>query len=266
MEPGEAARPRAPQRLIRYFVALIAMVGAGIVLLAVRDSSPTEEVAHFERTFAPEYVGTVYFTLTADSAKPRQVTVRWGRLRRSFEHRSPSPVTYTVEKGVGKERADPLFVDVDPPADIVFNFGEAPPGAVNLSAEPWEALPHNSGVAPPRPANADSATATAAVDESVSYGGVDVAGIGLRSTPRLSADRLLALKHGEVHPVRCWVRGEAMTNSNLADPADDHAAYSSDIWWRIDTANASGFIADVWFSRRGTSDKLNLPECAAGGR
>lgn len=263
MESDEAGRPRARRRLIRYLVAIVAMVGAGAVLLAVRGSSPTDEAAHFEQTYSPEYVGTVYFTLTANSDKPRQVTVRWGRLRRSFEHRSASPVTYTVEKGVGKERSDPLFVDVDPPADILFNFGEAPSGAVNLSAEPWEALPYNSGVAPPRPANADSATATAAVDESVSYGGVDVAGVGLRVAPALAAERSVALKHGEVHPVRCWVRGQAMTNSNLADPADDHAAYSSDIWWRIDTPTAKGFIADVWFSRRGMSDKLNLPECAA---
>lgn len=266
METGEAGKPRPWRRLVRYVVALVAMVAAGVVLLVSRGSSPTEEIAHFERTYAPEYVGTVYFTLTANSAKPRQVTVRWGRLRRVFEHRSTSPVTYTIEKGVGKERSDPLFVDVDPPADIVFSFGEAPAGAVNLSAEPWEALPYSSGVAAPRPANADSATATAAVDESVSYGGVDVAGIGLRSAPALSADRLVSLKHGEVHPVRCWVRGQAMTNSNLADPADDHAAYSSDIWWRIETATSPGFIADVWFARRGTSDKLNLPECAPGGR
>lgn len=254
---------RSPRHIIRYLVACVAMVGAGVVLLAARDESPTGEAAHFEHTFSSDYVGTVWFTLSADSSKPRQVTVRWGRLRRTFEHRDSEPVTYTVEKGVGKERSDPLFVDVNPPADVVFSFGEKPPGSVNLSSEPWEALPYSPGVPSARPANADSATAAASVDESVSYGGVDAAGIGVRKAPELAAERLAVVKHGEVHTVRCWVRGQAITNSNLADRADDNAAYSSDIWWRIETPTVDGFIADVWFARRGTSDKLNLRECAS---
>jgi hypothetical protein len=241
------------------------MVSAGAVLLVMGDAPGSTDAAHFEHAFSPEYVGTVWFTLSTESAKPRAVTVRWGRLRRTFEHRSSTPITYTVEKGVGKERSDPLLVDVNPSADVIFNFGEAPVGAVNLSAEAWEALPYNSGVAPPRPANADSPTATAAVDESVSYGGVDVAGIGLRRAPQLAAERFTAVRHGEVHTATCWVHGQAMTNSNLSDPADDNAAYSSDIWWQIQSAEGSGFIADVWFSRRGLTDKLNLPECPSGG-
>jgi hypothetical protein len=236
------------------------------VLVVVRGSRATGEGAHFEHTFAPEYVGTVWFTLSVDSAKPRQVTVRWERLRRSFEHRSTTPVTYLIVKGVGKERSEPLFVDVSSAADVIFNFGDPPSGAIDLSAQPWEALPYNSGVAPPRPANADSATATAAVDESVSYGGVDVAGIGVRQAPQLAADKLGVVKHGEVYPATCWIRGQVLTNGNLSDPADDNAAYTSDLWWRIQTPTVNGFIADVWFSRRGTTDKLNLPECTDAGQ
>jgi hypothetical protein len=264
-EPDEAASTRAPRHIVRFVAALVAVVCAGAVLLAVRQSPATAKAVHFEHTFAADYVGTVWFTLSADSAKPRQVTVRWERLRRSFEHRTAAPVTYTIEKGVGKERSEPLFVDVSTSADVTFNFGKSPAGAVDLSAQPWEALPYNSGVAPPRPATADSPTATAAVDESVSYGGVDVAGIGLRGAPQLAADRLGAVRHGEVYPATCWVRGQMLTNGNLSDPADDNAAYSSDIWWRIQTAATTGYIADVWFSRRGTTDKLNLPECASVG-
>lgn len=242
------------------------MVCAGAVLLVVRQSPATSTAAHFEHAFPDDYVGTVWFTLTADSAKPRQVTVRWERLRRSFEHRSSTSATYAIEKGVGKERSEPLFVDVSTSAEVTFNFGKAPDGAVDLSAQPWEALPYNAGVASPRPANADSATATAAVDESVSYGGVDVAGIGVRGAPQLAADRLGSVKHGEVYTASCWVRGQMLTNGNLSDPADDNATYSSDIWWRIESPTVTGFIADVWFSRRGTSDRLNVPECGSVGR
>lgn len=261
-ELDQPTHARASRRITRFVAACVAMVCAGAVLLVVRQSPATGTAAHFEHTFPDDFVGTVWFTVAVDSAKPRQVTVRWERLRRSYEHRSATPVTYTVEKGAGKERSEPLFVDVSTAADVTFNFGKAPAGAVDLSAQPWEVLPYNSGVAPPRPANADSATALAAVDESVSYGGVDIAGIGLRMKPELAADRLGAVKHGEVYPATCWAHGQLLTNGNLSDPADDNASYSSDIWWRITTPAVSGFIADVWFSRRGTSDRLNLPECA----
>jgi hypothetical protein len=260
---GALSSRASRRRVLRFVAACVAMICAGAVLLVVQKA-PASKAAHFEHAFADDYVGTVWFTLSVDSAKPRQVTVRWERLRRSFEHRNGSPVTYAIEKGVGKERSEPLFVDVSGAADVTFSFGKAPDGAVDLSAQPWEALPYNSGVAAPRPANADSATAQAAVDESVSYGGVDIAGIGLRSRPELAGDRLGAVKHGEVYPATCWVRGQTLTNGNLSDPADDNASYSSDVWWRIATPVTTGYISDVWFSRRGTSDRLNLPECAPG--
>lgn len=261
--PDEAMAAGAPRKLRRFVAACGAMVCAGGVLLAMRNAPAPSKAAHFEHVFPDDYVGTVWFTVSADSPSARQVTVRWERLRRSFEHRSAMPMIYSIEKGVGKERSGPLLVDIKPAADVTFNFGKAPTGSVDLSAQPWEALPYSSGVAPPRPANADSTVAMAAVDESVSYGGVDPSGIGLRAAPELAAERVGVVKHGAVYPAGCWVHGQLLTNSNLSDPADDNAAYSSDIWWRIQTSNASGFIGDVWFSRRGLTDKLNLPECGS---
>lgn len=244
-----------------FVVACVAMVAAGAVLFVIKDRPPSPKSAHFEHVFPKEYVGTVWFTISTPKSDPRQVSVRWQRLRRTFEHRSGSAVTYVIEKGAGPERSEPLLVEVTPSAAVTFNFGKAPADAVDLSAQPWEALPYNSGVAPPRPANADWPKATAAVDESVSYGGVDPSGIGLRPEPVLTASRVGVVKHGEVYPALCWVRGQVLTNSNLSDPADDNVAYTSDIWWRIETPTTTAFISDVWYSRRGMSDKLNLAEC-----
>lgn len=264
MEDSDRMAPvRASRRVARFIAACVAMVCVGAVLLVVRDRPPSDRAVHFEHAFPPDYVGTVWFTVSANSITAREVTVRWERLRRTFEHRSAEPVTYTIEKGVGKERSEPLFVDISSAADVTFNFGKAPIGAVDLSSEPWEALPYNSGVALPRPANADSVTAMAAVDESVSYGGVDPSGIGLRKGPELAADKLGVVKHGEVYAATCWVHGQELTNGNLSDPADDNAQYTSDIWWQIQTPTITGFISDVWFSRQGTSGKMNLPECAS---
>lgn len=257
---GSADRRRAP--VVTFALALTAVMAAGAVLLVVRDRPGASKAAQFEQPFPDEYVGAVWFTLSAGDDEPRQVTVRWQRLRRAFEHRRAQPVTYVVMKGAGKERSEPLQVDVKPAADVSFNFGKPPDGSVDLSSEPWEALPYSSGVAPPRPANADSRTATAAVDETVSYGGRDGAGIGLRRSPELAAERVAILNQGEVHTALCWRKGQLMTNSNWSDPADDAAAYTSDIWWYIDTPAGKGFIADVWFARRGSADKLNLPECS----
>jgi hypothetical protein len=57
----------------------------------------------------------------------------------------------------------------------------------------------------------------------------------------------------------CWASGDRLTNGFPERPL---GAYSSDVWFRVATGSGSGFIPDVRFSRRGNSDRLNLPRCS----
>lgn len=263
MGSEEAGARRRRPRALGFFVGAVAVAAAAIAVATVTgDGEPAPAPASFRHQYPAEYVGAVWFTVAAPDADPRRVTVRWQRLTRTFEHRSVAPVTYRVLKGAAKERAAPILVDVDQDADVTFSFGDVPAGAVDLSAQPWDVLPFNSGVASPRPANADSLTAQAAVDESVSYGGMDLTGIGVRPEPQLAIAPFTRVNHSSVYPATCWRTGQTLTNGNLEDPADDKASYSSDIWFRISTPQGDGFISDVWFSRRGATDKMNLPPCA----
>ncbi|MGQ0519609.1 MAG: hypothetical protein ACT4PX_00475 [Actinomycetota bacterium] len=267
MEASSGTGGGLGRRFAWFGLAVAAVAAAAIVVVSVRDGGTEAGSAHFERTFPDSYVGTVWFSVAGSADQPHQVTVTWGRLQRTFEHRGPGAATYVVTKGVGKERSGPLVVNVDPAADVTFNHGDAPPEGKDLSSTPWTALPHSSGVQAPRPANADSRVAWAAVDESVSYGGMDPSGIGVRPEPRLEGvDAFTRANHGTVYPVHCWSTGQAMTNSNWSDPADDNAAYNSDIWWWIETPEGRGYVPDVWLARRGTTDKLNLAQCPEGPR
>lgn len=262
---GDGSERRRPRALGVVVAAVTVAVAAAVVAVVSNDDDPPPEPTTFEHQYASDYVGEVWFTVATTDGSPRQVTARWQRLVRTFEHRSAEPVIYRVLKGAGKERAAPLLVDVEGGGEVSFSFGEVPVGAVDLSAQPWEVLPFSSGVVPPRPANADAPTAQAAVDESVSYGGMDLTGIGVRPEPQLAATPFTRVNHGGVHAASCWRTGQQLTNSNLEDPADDGAAYTSDVWFRIATPEGEGFISDVWFSRRGTTDRMNLPPCPEAG-
>lgn len=256
-----SARPRgrAPTGLL---VAGTVLVAAALAALAVRDRPGGSGPAlHFERSFPDEFVGTVWFTVEAQDDSPRTVTATWQVLQRRFEHRGRGPTTYLVTKGAGVERAGPLVIDVDPGAKVTFSFGTAPPGAIDLSSQPWRVLPTTTGTVPPRPANADAATATASVDENVSYGGRDSTGIGVRPEPDLAVERLTRVAHATVLTASCWRTGQEITTGNLADPADDDATYTSTVWFMVETPAGPGLIPDAWFSRRGLTDKLNLPPC-----
>ncbi len=257
-------RPRF--RGLGFLIAAGAVAAAAVAVAVVtREDPPPPLPLTFEHSYPDEYVGAVWFTISTPDADARDVTVRWQRLSRTFEHRSADPVTYRVLKGAGKERSAPMMVEIEMGGDVSFGFGEVAPGAVDLSARPWDVQPFSSGVAAPRPANADSPTARAAVDESVSYGGMDLTGIGVRSEPQLAVAPFTRINHGSVFTATCWRGGQELTNSNFEDPADDGAAYTSDVWFRISTPEGEGLISDVWFSRRGTTDKMNLPPCPGTG-
>lgn len=215
METGRLNVGGGTRRTIVWFaLATIAIVASAAVILSFGGDGVDAESEHFERTFPDDYVGTVWFTF-AKSKRARQVTATWGRLQTSFVVPGGSGGTYLITKGAGKERAAPLQVDVEPATELTFNYGEAPPGGLDLSASPWNVLPYDSGAEPPRPANADSPRAFAAIDESVSYGGQDPTGIGVRHAPRREVAPFATVHHGQVFAVECWSLGEELTNSNL---------------------------------------------------
>jgi hypothetical protein len=205
---GAAAGRRRSAWWIGFAVAATAVaVLAAVVTWRARQAPP---LAQYEHVFPDEYVGTVWFTVQPedDEDRQRQVRVAWGRLGTSFVSVEAGPVTYLVTKGAGNGiRTEPLQVSVDPGARVTFGYGEAPAGARDLSATPWEAAPASSGVAPSEPARGDSTMARAAVDESVSYGGHVVEGVGAREAPTRESERVTLVWHGEVHEADCWVQG-----------------------------------------------------------
>jgi hypothetical protein len=244
-------------------VVIAAAVGVG---WASARSGGAAASSRFEHTFPPDYLGSVWFTVAVDDDADTSVTAQWGVLRRSFVHQGPTPKTYFFERGVLDERQMPLRVEADRRVTVTFGHGVAPTEGIDIGDVPWEVLPFSHGTVPARPATADSATATASVVESVSYGGpVPAAGIGVREEPILSVPPFTRVNHGQTYEASCWVVGDPINNENSADPSDDANAYRSDIWWRIVTPAGEGFISDVWFSRRGNSDRLNLAECAESG-
>jgi len=236
-------------------VAVLTLVLVGLALGA-REEPPLR----VEHLFPGDYIGPVWLTVSTDDGDPRTVVVEWGRLRTTFVHESAEPLTYFFDRGGLDGRKGPLLVDVSPPADVTFGYGVPDPEAVNIGDTPWDVLPVNEGTTPARPANADDPYATASVNEWVSYG-LEVFGVGVRPAPDYATEKMTVVTHGETYRARCWVRGQEVTNGNYADPSDDGAQYTSDVWYEIETPEGWGFIPDAFFARRAETDHLNLPEC-----
>ncbi len=239
-------------------VAVLATVALGALAWVSRDDS--QETVQFEFTFPDDYIGTVWFTIDPPDDRDRQVTVEWGRLRTSFVHVGDEPATYFFDRGGLDGRLGPLLVEVSPPAEASSSYGAPPIGGIDIGATPWEVIPVVEGTIPPEPANSGKAYARASVNEWVSYG-LNVVGVSIRTEPRLGSEKIGVVKHGEVYEARCWTTGEQITNGNYADPSDDNAQYTTDVWYLIDTPQGSGYISDVWFARRANASRLNLPEC-----
>ncbi|MEZ5231604.1 MAG: hypothetical protein R2749_02690 [Acidimicrobiales bacterium] len=258
--PTPAPPPAGGGRRAAALLAGAAMVVAAVLLTAFLLRGGDEEPARFEHTFPSDYIGTVWITVTADDGGEHTVELEWARLTTTVPHEGTR--TYFFVRGVGQERDLPLEVTVDPPAEVTFGYGDQPPDGVDIGATPWDVLPWNEGTAPNRPANADTRTATATVNETSSYGGPPIDdGVGVRARPLLDEPAFARIKHGVELTTDCWVEGQRITNGNDADPSDDGATYTTTVWWRVTVEGQVGFITDAWFSRAGNDDKLNLPNC-----
>ena len=117
---------------------------------------------------------------------------------------------------------------------------------------------------PPLPAGPRRPWAEASVDETDTWG-LRLLGVPLRDGPHVMAGLVGTVAHGDRLRATCWARGDLLTN---AFPENRRGAYDSDVWYRVEAAGRSAFIPDVRFGRRGTTDRLGLPQCAppAGGR
>jgi hypothetical protein len=252
------------RKSVNAFVAgvLLATVAASGAFVATRGRSTNGGAKRFEHKFAKDYLGTVNVGITGPAKKDTMVTLTWGQLRTTFPYSGPERKEYFFERGVLDERQSNLVVTADQPISIDFSAEPAHKEGIDIGATPWQPLAFSHGTVPARPANADSPTATASVDETVSYGGpVPGPGISIKEHPAFGGNKLDVVHLGESFPATCWVTGVVVTNSNYSDPSDDLAAYTTPIWWFVETKKAKGFISDVWFARRANTDKLNLAEC-----
>lgn len=242
---------------VRALLGTTAVVGIiALATLATGESDPLE----LTHTFPDDYLGPVWVEIGADGTTSHEVTVRWGRLSTTFTHEGPGTETYHFDRGtIVYGRSGPLEVTVDPPADVTFDHGPVPIGGIDIGATPWEAEPEQE-VGRNRPAAADRPLAAGVVNEYISYGLV-VEGVGIYSGPAHETDLVGVVHHGDTLDADCWVEGPEITNSNLEDPADDLAAYTSTVWFHVQGPEGPGYIPDAFFSRSGTSDRMNLPEC-----
>ncbi len=253
--PGTARRTP----WVRAGIAVVIVLGvAAMAAMALREAQPVR----LSERFPADYVGPVWLTLEGDD-RSYEVRVEWGRLSRSFTHTGPEERTYFFDRGTAiYGRSGPLQVEVTPGTDVEFGFGPAPAGGIDVGGEPWDVapIPTEDRVGPNRPASADDPLASAEVDETITYG-LLVEGVGVRAAPDLEAETVTMVRHGDRLDARCWVEGQQMTNSNLQDPSDDAAAYTSRVWFLVDTPEGEGFIADAWFSRSADDGRLGLEEC-----
>lgn len=258
-DPGRSAPPATRRHTPALRVVLTAVATIGVVVLATWAYG-TDRSGRFEELFPADYVGPVWLTLAPDEARTYEVELRWGRLSTEFTHTGPGDATYYFDRGTAIYGRDgPLQVEVSPRVDVTFGFGPAPPGGIDLGARPWTVEPERR-VGANRPATQDRPVASAVVNEYVTYGLV-VEGVGVHTAPSRDAERVTNVRHGQRLDARCWSEGQQVTNSNLQDPSDDAAAYTSRVWYLVETTEGEGFLPDVWFARDGDTGRLNLPPC-----
>ncbi len=251
----EGRSTRSGRGMGRFVVGALVVAGVvAISTLALRADGPVM----LEESFPADYVGPVWLTMSGD-ARDYAVSLEWGRLSTSFTHTGPRQETYFFDRGTAVYgRSGPLMVTVDPEVEVDFGFGPEPPGGINIGGQPWavaDAEPVGDNV----PAEGPGELAEGVVDETITYGLV-VEGVSVWDQPTRDGERVTMVRHGERYDARCWTEGQLITNSNLADPSDDDAAYDSTIWWFIDTPEGSGYIPDAWFARD-QEDLLGLDEC-----
>jgi len=97
------------------------------------------EVSH---EFPASYGGQVWVTINAGDDAPRSVTIRWGPWERRLVHESDGPVSYWFTKNPPKPGDEnvPTTVRIEPAADVDFDQGTPPVGAVDASTG-WDPAP-----------------------------------------------------------------------------------------------------------------------------
>lgn len=131
--------------------ALVAVLhGPGSDDSDARRDSPQrlDEPTEVTHEFPAGYVGQVWVTITAPDAAPREVTISWGPWNKHLVHRSAEPKTYWFTRDAATSEADniPATVHVEPGAEVTFDQGMVPVGAVDASIG-WERSPTEEAVA-----------------------------------------------------------------------------------------------------------------------
>jgi hypothetical protein len=147
---GTAGLGRRRRTWAGLVIGIIAVSGAFVAVLHDRDggdeneASPRQQDEPVEVTheFPPDYGGQVWITVEADDATPRSVTIRWGPWEKHFVHESDGPMSYWFTKDPPKpgDESVPVTVRVEPGADVTFDQGTPPVGALDKSTA-WDPAP-----------------------------------------------------------------------------------------------------------------------------
>lgn len=189
----------------------------------------------------------------SEQSRPSQLTVIAADRQASFLHRG-NRATYRLPLRVASTTQQ-IRIDVDPPAAVTRVSATVERRRTPLLR--WQPTGPPLTLPPPRPASPDIPTAEASVDETDTYG-LRLFGVPIRAAQHVDSQLVATASHGQRLVAMCWTRGDIVTNGFPAQPA---GAYSSEIWFRVLTERGPGFIPDVRFGRRGTSDRLGLPAC-----
>jgi hypothetical protein len=245
-----------PRAILRYGGAFVLTLLAGQSVALARPRPVSFPPAGSGFTFEVRPGATsLRIGVRTESHAATQVTVTIDDRQASFLHRAGSTATYRVAlaSSTGARRAR---IDVDPPASVtpIRSTAGLP---LRQPALRWEAAGPPLVPAEPRLATSGRPTAEASVDETDTYG-LRLFGVPVRSGPRITAPIVASVSHGDRLEATCWAFGDAVTDGFPERPM---GAYTSVVWFKVGTPAGPGFIPDVRFSRRGNSDRLNLPAC-----
>jgi hypothetical protein len=155
----EGARAAASRRRGVWLGLVIGVIVVSGALVAVlqdpgsgddRDAAPEPQEGPVEVThaFPADYIGQVWITISAPDAAPREVTILWGPYEKHLVHQSADPKTYWFTRDAITTEADniPATVQIEPGADVEFDQGMAPIGAIDASTG-WEESPDDEALA-----------------------------------------------------------------------------------------------------------------------
>jgi hypothetical protein len=143
--PGATAADRRRRHRGIWAGLIIGVVAAAGALVAVlqdsgggdRDGPPAPVDGPIEATheFPADYGGQVWITVVAPDAAPRSVSISWGPWEKRFVHESEDPQAYWFTKHEPQpgDESVPATVRVDPAAEVTFDQGTPPIGALDRS-------------------------------------------------------------------------------------------------------------------------------------